>query len=325
MKILLQLVLFLSVSCSDADPSWMAFKSRFVTQDGRVLDTGNGNISHSEGQGYGMILSVHFDDPLTFNRLWKWTRKNLQTRPDALLSWKFDKKVTDPNNATDGDILVAWALILASKQWDNPSHKKRALKILGDIKKKLVISQNNHFILLPAEVGFQKENEIILNLSYYVFPALQTFAQVDPNGPWQDLIDSGMEQIKKARFGQWQLPSDWVTFNQEETMSSAQNENFGFDAIRIPLYLAWGGLLDTPLKEPFTAYWSQNPDFPATINVNTNTISDYRAPTGFECIATLIQADPDEKINWPKLDKNDDYYSSALCLLSRMAYQGAAS
>ena len=37
----------------DVLAEWQAFKTRFVSADGRVIDTGNGNITHSEGQGYG--------------------------------------------------------------------------------------------------------------------------------------------------------------------------------------------------------------------------------------------------------------------------------
>lgn len=48
---------------------WQSYKARFVTAQGRVVDTGNGNISHSEGQGYGMLLAVAANDRETFNDL----------------------------------------------------------------------------------------------------------------------------------------------------------------------------------------------------------------------------------------------------------------
>ena len=41
------------------DPeAWRAYKAHFVTEAGRVVDTANKGISHSEGQGYGMLLAV---------------------------------------------------------------------------------------------------------------------------------------------------------------------------------------------------------------------------------------------------------------------------
>src|SRR5436309_1896309 len=42
--------------------AWRSYKARFVTDQGRVVDTANGRISHSESQGYGMLLAVAAGD-----------------------------------------------------------------------------------------------------------------------------------------------------------------------------------------------------------------------------------------------------------------------
>ncbi|VFS87165.1 Endoglucanase precursor [Raoultella terrigena] len=34
-----------------ADTAWESYKSRFMMADGRIVDTGNGSVSHTEGQG----------------------------------------------------------------------------------------------------------------------------------------------------------------------------------------------------------------------------------------------------------------------------------
>src|SRR5487761_2690925 len=59
---------------------WQDWSKRFVRPSGRVVDTGNHGISHSEGQGYGMLLAVAAGDRPAFDRLWAWTRANLQIR-----------------------------------------------------------------------------------------------------------------------------------------------------------------------------------------------------------------------------------------------------
>ena len=60
------------------DPeAWRAYKTRFVTESGRIVDTANSGISHSEGQGYGMLLAVAANDRVAFDTIWGWTRANL--------------------------------------------------------------------------------------------------------------------------------------------------------------------------------------------------------------------------------------------------------
>ena len=101
---------------------WLEFRQRFITADGRVVDTGNRNVSHSEGQGYGMLLAEAFDDRPTFNRLLGWTRATL-LRPEGLHAWRFKPGgigVDDNNNATDGDLYIGWALLRAAQRWDTP-------------------------------------------------------------------------------------------------------------------------------------------------------------------------------------------------------------
>ena len=63
---------------------WQAYKSAFVSPGGRVVDNANGDISHSEGQGYAMLLAVAADDRSAFDEIWGWTRAQLMLREDGL-------------------------------------------------------------------------------------------------------------------------------------------------------------------------------------------------------------------------------------------------
>ena len=49
--------------------AWDLYKQKFVMADGRVVDDVNGEISHSESQGYGLMLSCLANDPTTFARI----------------------------------------------------------------------------------------------------------------------------------------------------------------------------------------------------------------------------------------------------------------
>ncbi|MET0374182.1 MAG: glycosyl hydrolase family 8, partial [Rhizorhabdus sp.] len=80
--------LLLMAGCARAAPppaprrspsAWDEFKRRFVLPEGRIADTGNGGISHSEGQGYGLVLAEAAGDRATFDRLLGWTEATLAT------------------------------------------------------------------------------------------------------------------------------------------------------------------------------------------------------------------------------------------------------
>nr|WP_301540442.1 glycosyl hydrolase family 8 [Proteus mirabilis] len=43
---------------TETQAGWQQFKARYITPEGRVIDSANQNISHSEGQGYGMLMAV---------------------------------------------------------------------------------------------------------------------------------------------------------------------------------------------------------------------------------------------------------------------------
>jgi endo-1,4-beta-D-glucanase Y len=60
---------------------WEQYKTNFISHDGRVVDYYQGLISHSEGQGYGMSLCVKYGDRPTFEKIWQWTKNNLQVGP----------------------------------------------------------------------------------------------------------------------------------------------------------------------------------------------------------------------------------------------------
>ena len=161
-SISISLILCLFLACQfykqESSSLWSQYKKSFVSQKGRVIDSGNNSISHSEGQGYAMLLAISFDDQKTFQNLWHWTKRNLQIRQDQLFAWKWDPKfnsVTDQNNATDGDILIAWALLKASQKWKNPHYLKEANKILKSIKEKLIRQISLGIILLPGAYGFE--------------------------------------------------------------------------------------------------------------------------------------------------------------------------
>ena len=132
-----------SISAAD----WQAYKEHFVESSGRVIDDANGNISHSEGQGYGLLLSYLAGQKSDFDLIWSFTRTELLLRDDGLAVWKWDPAadphVSDVNNATDGDLLIAYALALAGASWSRTDFTEAAGTIARAIGTEAVFETQN--------------------------------------------------------------------------------------------------------------------------------------------------------------------------------------
>ena len=242
---------------------WAAWKARFVTPDGRVVDDGNGGVSHSEGQGYGMLLAVAADDRDTFRSLWAWTRANLYVRKDGLASWRWQPgpapNVRDPNNATDGDILVAWALAEAGVAWDDQAATAAARRIARAVFAEAVIATRLGPTMLPGISGFRaadRRDGPVVNPSYWVFPAFARLAATTPDLDWKGLAASGEKLLAETRFGPAKLTAEWVSLaGAEARPADGFPATFGYNAIRVPLHLAWSEGGRRERLAPYMARW----------------------------------------------------------------------
>lgn len=241
----------------DLRAAWLAFQKRHVSE-GRVVDSGQAGITHSEGQGAALLAAATVGDRETFDRMWTWTRERLGIRPDGLLAWRWTpgQGVTDSNNATDGDLFVVWALVRAGKRWPDGGYHSAAAKLAAAVRNHLIQASEFGPVLLPGRDGFLKPEGPILNLSYWLFPAFAEIHLVDPDPVWPALAQSGQVLLGAARFGRWQLPADWVQV-QGRTVVVAPGfpARFGSDAVRIPLYLRWAGLLESPVLSRCRDFW----------------------------------------------------------------------
>jgi endoglucanase len=309
-----------------ASADWAAYCARFVQRDGRVVDTGNGGISHSEGQGTGLLLAVAFDDRARFDRIWRWTADNLRVRGDALFAWRWlpdspHDRTPDRNNATDGDLLVAWALTRASAKWYDARYVAEARRIAGDVRAKLVRRLGEQAVLLPGENGFVDGDRLTLNPSYWIYPALAVMNAIDPDPVWGELTAGGLHYLRAARFGGSRLPPDWFDIDGGAVVPSRHlAPRFGYDAARVPLYLAWAGLDREATVDAARRLWTADPAAapPAWIDLRTGARSPESAPAGFMAIARLI--DGGSPADFPPLEAGDDYYSASLNMLARLAY-----
>lgn len=320
---------------------WRAFKASFIAPEGRVVDTGNRGVTHSEGQGYALLFAVYFNDRESFDRILGWTQRNLRRPNDALHAWRFRPNaavpVDDINNATDGDLLLALALLRAGQRWGDAVYTEAGRAIGRDIMLLCVHDVDGARVLLPAAFGFEHTGRVIINPSYYVFPALAALAAAVPDPAWAALRADGLRILRLARFGSWRLPADWLQIANGSLRDMAPAEGwparFSWDAVRIPLHLAWAGLKDEPALRAACDFWSgphslpTNGRLPAWVDLETDSVATYPASRGVGAIAQVASAScgglatPD----LPRVRTAEDYYSAALMLLSRVVWQEATA
>ena len=309
---------------------WRSFMHRYVSVDGRIIDNGNGGVSHSEGQGIGLISAACFGDRADFDLILGWTRRHLSRSYDALHSWCFNPNnsnpVSDENNATDGDLLIGHALFLAAERWQDATYHGRGVAIARAVRDALLRPTAAGIVLLPALDGFNDATGLTFNPSYYVFPALRRFAQELPDPAWTAAWNDGMALLIRARFGPSRLSPDWGHLaHGGSAVSMAMNRprRCSYDAIRLPLYLCWAARADHPVVGAFASYWAIHGGnrAPAWSDLETDDVAPYSLTPGMEAIRQLVnfRLGLTTRCDLPTIASTSDYYAAALIMLVHVA------
>ncbi len=271
---------------------WAYFKKHFISSDGRVIDPIQNGMSHSEGQGYGMLLAVQFQDKLLFDKLLQWTSNNLQVRHDALSAWGWGKRpndewsVIDYNNATDGDVLIAYALIRANQKWPQKAYGQRAAAIVESLRNHVAIKLNGRMFLLPGYSGYTENKGITLNPSYQILSAYQVFSEIDNRSFWEKIQQDALYLLGEASHNSASLPADWLLAEPDGSLKiyASKSPRFGYEAIRVLLHLAWAKLPPPTGTMSVFDYYQKQGRIPVWFDLTTGEISDQTASAGFYAI-----------------------------------------
>lgn len=319
-----------NVAADIAAGAWLVYQHNFVTDEGRVVDNRAGGISHSESQGYGMLIAESANDRQAFDQIWTWTRANLFVREDGLASWRWDPKqipaITDRNNATDGDLLIAWALMRAGQRWSEPDLQREARRISQAIAGRATLNTDHGLVLLPGVQGFgpkEQSDGPVVNMSYWIFPALAELGRLSDGFPARDLMESGIALLRDSRFGPARLPADWLSLSGPAPRpASGYPSQFGYDAIRVPLYLAWYSRDYPDILEIFASHWKQYGSASmSVVELATATRLSPMPDPGYQAVAALVECSLGRRPDVALLSdfSSQDYYPSTLHVLSLMA------
>jgi endoglucanase len=311
------------IAANTVAAAWQSFAARFVTAEGRVLDTGNASITHSEGVGTALLLAQAAGDRARFEQVFTFAQR--LRRADGLFSWKWvaGQGVADANNASDGDLYIAWALLRAGVRWSEPEYRKTAREIAQALRERCLVQTEHGRLLSPSVEGFIERTGIgtaraVVNPSYWVWPALAELQWLESHPHWGEARENGLKLLAHARFGSHHLPADWLLLGDPVVPWPARPARFGFEAIRVPLFLAWAGKTDHPAFTACARYLQQ-PGFPAWVSLTNSQRAEYAAPNGFEAVARLVRRGAFGRPYSAPLLLEQDYYSSALTALATLA------
>lgn len=311
-------------SLSLAGP-WEDYKARFVQDDGAVIDTGNNGMSHSEGQSYGLLFSEEFGDRATFDTILKWTYDNLYDQDSGLFVWAYKRHEQNPtadrNNASDGDLMIANALLRAAERWDEREYARKAESICMNLLGLTITDYAGFKVMLPGVKGFYYADHVIVNPSYYIYPALDQIYKKTFLKPYLQLTQDSRRMMALYEEQSVKLAPDWVKLLPTGKTLPAEEWpcRSSYDAIRVPLYLYWSDPAAPELrswKEYFGRF--DKGATPAYVNVSTGETADYLMSSGLRAVRDLVMGD---EVLAPEISKAEDYYNASLSMLAYLAYR----
>lgn len=246
---------------------WSSYKRDYVEAgSNRTLDKQRDNMTTSEGQAYTMLRSAWLGDKDMFDRSLQWTNQYLDRREDNLFAWAYGNTggeswgvLTESggyNSASDGDTDIALSLLFAYARWQDERYLTQAKSIITDIWEKEVITIRGTPYLTSNNLEKDSDKDyVIVNPSYLSPYAYRVFAKVDPEHPWDDLVDSSyalIGQVSRAPLDTKTsagLPPDWVRIDKKTGAVAAVGGNlstdFSYDAFRtyfrVALDWQWSG------------------------------------------------------------------------------------
>lgn len=310
-----------------------AWKALHLANDGRVVDGLQQGSSHSESQAYGLLLAASVGDAAAFDMIDAWTMRNLAVREDRLLAWRWlpdsTSSVPDRNNASDGDLFYAWALVRAAIRLDRLALVERAAGMAQDLAAKCILPHPNAtgaVIFAPAASGFMRGEQLVVNPSYAMSLALREVATATGNPLLAKTADDN-EAMLTSLVSSGLVP-DWVAVGPTG-MAPAEGFSFnnGYEALRVAPFLVWSGLADHPaVALQADAYRRAREIGPAThvptvMDRISKEVLEQSPDPGYLAISTLLDcaADPAPSIGIPRFVAAQPYYPATLHLFCMLA------
>jgi endo-1,4-beta-D-glucanase Y len=157
------------------------------------------NICVSEGQGYGMVivaLMAGYDSTAqeTYDCLYRWYKSHPTTSSSHLMAWtqKKDGNSLDGGAATDGDMDIAYSLLLADAQWgrhSNIPYRQEAFAMINAIRSQEINPQT--YVIMEDNTGRPRARDYFdMRSSDYMPDHLRAFRDATGDPYWDTVINN---------------------------------------------------------------------------------------------------------------------------------------
>lgn len=189
----------------------------------------------SEGTGYGMLMMVYFSDNTTsyqsqFDKLWAFYKAG--SNEHGLMNWAFgtlNPSNNHANAATDAEMDVAAALIMASYQFGDEKYLTEARTLLKNVKQYEFEENGLH---KPGDAWNDKKNPSYIAPAYY-----RLFAKVDTENAtfWNTTAMNANYALLETNSAEY---STGLFDNWSDASGKGMDKYYGYDAARTPWRLA---------------------------------------------------------------------------------------
>jgi endo-1,4-beta-D-glucanase Y len=210
----------------------------------------------SEGQGYGMMITALMagadaSAKATYDGLFNFYKAH-RNNHQCLMAWAQDKdcKNIDKSSATDGDMDIAYSLLMADKQWGS----KGAINYLEEAKKmiraimKYEINPKTYSIILSDAIEYDSKDYFDTRTSDFMPDHFKAFERATGDKRWQKVVDNNyrlfvrMENNYSPDAGL--VPDFIINVNRKPIpakpyfLEAKYDGNYNYNACRVPWRIA---------------------------------------------------------------------------------------
>lgn len=244
-----------------SDPKTATIQSKFQAWD-QSFYAESGNYARikfdepdqtvSEGIGYGMLIYVYMANNSNslnqdkFDKLWNYYQ-NWSNYNGYIMDWKinaFSNSMEQGKSATDGDLDVAYAMLLAHKQWGSSGAINYIQEAEGLLNAIFNYQVNSQLLLKPGHHWDNAKNPCYFTLaSINMFAEAQSQEGFSQTKNWDGVYSKSIEYLENTQSnGLW---ADWTFDGVDPSNNCDMGCDFYWDACRTPWRVAhdyvWNG------------------------------------------------------------------------------------